>query len=75
MSAKQINALFAITNELVTKIEALEAANEELKNRVEHLEKGSSNQTAVAKNSGVNPFDTDKLPPKAIFGSTVNPNK
>ena len=75
MSAKQINALFAITNELKTKIEDLEAKNEELKNRVEQLEQGASNQAAVAKHSGGNPFDTDKLPPKSIFGSTVNPNK
>ena len=73
MSAKQINALFAITNELNTKIEALEAANEELKNRVEQLEKGGSNQAAVAEHPRKNPFDTDQLPSKSIFGSTANP--
>ena len=74
MSEKQINALFAITNELKTKIEALEAANKELKNRVEQLEQGGSNPAAVAEHSGINPF-ADKLPQKSIFGSTVNPNK
>ena len=76
MSAKQINALFAIKDELKAKIEALEAANEELKNRVEQLEKGGSNQAAVAEHHGVNPFATDRLPSKSInvFGSTPNPN-
>ena len=74
MSAKQINALFAITSELKTKIEALEAANEELKNRVEQLEKGGSNPAAVAEHPRVNPFATDQLQQKSIFGSTINPN-
>ena len=62
MSEKQINKLFAITNELQEKIKALETENRNLKNRIDQLEKRA---TSSAIDPAVNPFATK--PSKILF--------